>query len=283
MKKFKLLLILMMILCVTGCDKKQETPAEDKKEDIATSVPEEYRNTYADKIAGRATMKIEADTVTVDWPQSAAEMYHYEMPVTYNETDNTISYTNALLKNITYKEDGTSVENEVYNDGNGYFEVNGDTIIWHNEKENVVNEFIKVVFFESFNDDYQKASEKAGFGFDYPDENMLMIPVESKAIYACEGAMYVVYSNKDQTLVLGKTANSKLRENIFPVSSFANNWSESVKGANVECYGNGEEIQTALFDNGAEYFGVSYMDMSEESGNKGLSIEDITSLMMAMQ
>lgn len=150
MKKITLLVLaLVMMLSFAGCAKKEEAPVEEPKTEettteetkteeataeVSTAVPAEVQGSYAEEVAGRGMIEVSENTVVCDWSSSAASKAHWEIPVVYDATANTLTYDKAVMTEITFKENGEEEKTEEkYNNGTGYFEIAEGKLIWHDD------------------------------------------------------------------------------------------------------------------------------------------------------
>lgn len=101
---------------------------------------------YADKTSQRATMTVEALTdavaVTVSWSSSAFETTEWQMTGTLSE-DGLLRYTDGTKTTYTFTEESEEPETEVaYTDGEGYFEIDGDTLLWTGAEDEACRECV---------------------------------------------------------------------------------------------------------------------------------------------
>lgn len=99
-----------------------------------------YVGTYG---MDRCTIQVGAEgagdaTVSVTWGSSASEHTEWEMSGPFDEATKTISYDNAVEKNVTFAEDGQIEKEEVvYENGKGSFTFEdtelGTTLTWNDE------------------------------------------------------------------------------------------------------------------------------------------------------
>lgn len=96
--------------------------------------------------AGRATILVDAKgsdeaEVSINWGASAAEHGEWEMSGPFDEENRTITYENAVKRDVVFNEDGTESSNEiVYEDGKGSFTFTEDgDLIWQDEMEHIAD------------------------------------------------------------------------------------------------------------------------------------------------
>ncbi len=81
----------------------------------------------------------------ITWGSSAAEHSEWDMTGTFDPETLTVSYENAVRKDVVFKEDG-SVESEtvVYEDGTGSFTFSqeGNSLTWKDEKEHIADDTV---------------------------------------------------------------------------------------------------------------------------------------------
>jgi len=117
-------------------DAKQDTGASDLTDEELNG----YVGDYADSVSQRATLNIakgDGKTLvfTVHWGSGADEATEWKMTGTYNPSTYHFDYANCVKTNIKTV-DGKEVKEEVYNDGTGYFSIEGGALTWHTNKAN---------------------------------------------------------------------------------------------------------------------------------------------------
>ena len=274
------LIIIMTIICITSCTANSVTDTETNQTNTGEKVPENLRTTYIEKEAGRGVVVIEEDNITADWAQDASVVYHYEMPVYYDQTNNTIIYNKATLNERSYAEDGSYTEKQIYNDGSGYFEFIDDSLIWHNEKEQRTDEFLNTSYISNFYDTLDKAEEVAGFSIEYPN-NTSLFEVKETRYYVVEGTIAVIMSNDEQNLFIGKHTDRQVRDALF-AGQYENKWNETINGYDCECFSNGEKIEAIWWNDDTYYYGVMYTD-DDQTTSEGFTREEITTIIMEIR
>lgn len=116
-----------LLLNIAGCSARQQ-PA-------VSAVPEGLYGTYYEEIAGRGHFTLDENGIDCLWSSSAAETTEYTMEVVYDEANNRLTYQNGVRRDIVFDSENKSTATVVYEDGTGYFEIDGDKLIWHNDKE----------------------------------------------------------------------------------------------------------------------------------------------------
>ena len=97
---------------------------------------------YQDETSQRAMMFIEAGAgntavVRISWANSASETVEWEMSGELDTDTLTIAYTNAVMKNCVYDENGNCTAETVYENGTGRFTIREDgAILWQDDAEN---------------------------------------------------------------------------------------------------------------------------------------------------
>jgi len=280
MKKTLFLSAIALLILLAGCGIKPEEKEDEKP--IMTATPEEVCGVYTDEIAKRAMMEVEGRKISLTWLSSYDEVGLYSMSTDYDPENNQIRYSDGILIDRVYTSENEYTDNEKYNDGTGYFEVEENKLIWHDEKENRETVFIKVdsVLFTPC-ETLKDAIEKAGVDFEEPADESYPMRVNKKVYFASEGCILIVSDGETQTVNIGKAKNPQILARIFDSSAYSNSWKENIKGLNVDCYSNSDKIQLATFNNGSDYYGIGYYVTSD--AQNGLSIDDIQSLIMGMQ
>ena len=127
-----------------------EEITEQLEEDITSQeeavLNTEYtvQNVIGTYVCERATVMISGagdDMVNIDitWGSSAFSSAEWTLLGKYNAVDNTITYSDGVMKDVEYLEDGSiSKEDVIYTDGSGtfVFDMNNGTMIWKDNKEN---------------------------------------------------------------------------------------------------------------------------------------------------
>lgn len=283
MKRSKLLMIaIVMMTLLTGCSQKQEEKEETTV--VAKATPEEIRGLYTDEVAGRAMIEVSDLKISGSWSSSYNQIALFDLPTDYDASSNTIRYSDGVLTQRVYSSESDYADTEEYNDGTGYFEIKEKKLIWHDDKQNKDTVLVKVepALYKRC-DSLEEAVNISGIRFDEPADDLYPIEIKNKAYFAGEGLIMIMCENETQTINTGKASSMETISKVFDTSSFSKNWTEYVKGVEVNCFGNSEKIRMATFNNGTEYYGISYFDASAADEDIGMSIDDVQSLIMGMQ
>ena len=143
-----LLLCLLLALGMAAC-KKAEEPQEEPAEETFSA--DEMIGTWAEKVAGRATITIEPAeeagryAVQISWGSSAFETYLWSMTAEPT-ADNVLYYNDCTHTIVTFAEDGTEENTEeVYTGGHGQFELlSTNEIMWTDDIENAAEDLLFV-------------------------------------------------------------------------------------------------------------------------------------------
>ena len=305
MKKLLILLFaLMMMVSLGACasqggeEKPADEPVVEPVEEAAVPTPEELQGLYHEEIAGRASLEVTADLITIDWANSAFEKTHTELPTSYDAQSGNITYANGVMTTRTYLSFEDFTEREDYNNGTGYFEVNEDRLIWHND----LAEGYDVVIFarneevpeESGNEedmsnpwvfttDLEEAITVSSIEFDPPQS----LPKGFELVtYAANinGIISAEYESKDRRIIVRKSDLYDGQVLSGDYNAYPENWQEVLKGLAIDCYGDGGKINLAYFGTEDLHYMIGCYDKSDAyvAGN-GLSIDEIQSMVMGMQ
>ncbi|MBR0138895.1 MAG: hypothetical protein IJM17_01260, partial [Firmicutes bacterium] len=106
--------------------------------------PYNFIGEWQDRVSMRATMTVlpheygnnEDLDVTVFWGGSAWEGYQWTMRAAYDELEGLLTYTDGVLKDLVYGEDGELAEETLVNEGSkgSFFMKNGD-LRWEDDME----------------------------------------------------------------------------------------------------------------------------------------------------
>lgn len=170
-----------LIFSITGCSNdKKDTAAENTAEteaetDEASSdqtadaaIVEGFVGKWLDTHSGRCQMSIACDDgvhfrIEIEWAQSAAENYRWELTGTYSEEEEGILYTGAEIYEI-YNDDGSSEESRVYEDGEGIiYIVRNGKLYWEDHNENAGDDCV----FEKVDEQQETAADSAYFSEDW--------------------------------------------------------------------------------------------------------------------
>ena len=137
MKRKQLTVIFLLLLCMAvllcACGKRSGS----KKDAPTGSAPnlKDLEGIYTETIAQRAVLQLSArDAQTVDvvvnWPGSAFENAHWEMSGTYDAAKNAIVYSDAVLIEQTFDDQGNQSDRQVSENGTGSFAISGTDLVW---------------------------------------------------------------------------------------------------------------------------------------------------------
>ncbi len=286
MKKLTVIVLstLMIVAMLSGCAKKEETP-------VNTETPEKYVGLYYDEISGRAQMEVRADSIIIDWSNSASEKAHYEFKTTYNEADKRIEYKDGTLVNNVFDENGNKTGNSVYADGTGYFDVDENRLVWHDDKEGQTATFLKEGSVDinmanpwTFTEDLNEALKIAGVEFDPPIPEALPDGYKFTGYMAMEGTIRAMYENEISEMIVSKSSKLSGKELAGDYHEYSRNWQDVHKGVALDLYGDGKTVNLALFSNTVENFSVTVLNKNiEVEEGDGITYDDLCSLIMGMQ
>lgn len=284
MKKLLIVLMsLMMVLSLSACQKKEEVIDDN----IPVSIPEDYQGIYTDNVAGRANVEVSEVGIIITWANSAAEVYQYEFPTTYDEANNQITYANGVLKDVVFAEDGTSTEEVVYSDGTGYFKIDGEDLIWHDDKENTDTTFVRVdkdvigipnpwVYTSDLNE------AVTGSGIDFMGVAQESMEGLTLVTYGyIEGSIIEAqYDVNGVEMTVRKSPELSGLELSGDYNTYSKTWEVNFKGVNVECNGDGETLNLAYINGVENNYSISYNAGNE---GQGLTVDQLQSIVMGLQ
>ena len=300
-KMIMILLAAMMIVGLSACaqnkeeEKKEEPAAPDEPAEQAepVKVPEELLGSYHDEIAGRAMLELLENKIVIDWSSSAFEKAHFDFDIVYDAEKNQLTYENGKQTNTVFESDTKSTVSEVYNDGTGYFEIADGKLIWHDDKSEGAEPIVFV-----FNDtesvpdmanpwtytaDIEEAVKGSSVEFDPP----ISVPEGfelTKYGYNINGIIEANYESEDRKLTVRKSDVYEGLELSGDYNSYSKNWQHSLKGLEVDLYGDGETINMALFGNNVAHYSVTVSDKEyKKTEGNGITIDELNSLVMGMQ
>ena len=284
----KAIVLMMILVALCGCTK-QETPAEKP----SVTIPEEILGNYYDEIAGRGMLKLaENGDVTIDWSSSAYETVHWQMHTEYDPDNKVLNYKDGVKKILTYTDEETVEETEVYNDGTGAFTVEDKALIWVNDKND--NGDRDVVFVR----DYERPTETDGMvnpwietgdlnkavkeaGVEFNEVASVALPKGDNAVsfqtyMSMPGIFSAIYRNGDNEMVIRKSLTLSGRDLAGDFNEYPDVWEEEYKGLKIECEGTEPSVNLASFDIAGEHYTIMFRGKEE---GQGLSIDEITTLM----
>ena len=278
-----ILLVLMISLCSCG-NKEKET-----EEAVPGATPEEYLGTYFEPIAGRGSIEVKGNEISLNWSSSAYEHDEISFPTDYDETNKRINYKDAVRTRITYTSETEHTDEVIYEDGTGYFEIGDDKLIWHDDKsesketvefvrnvENMINPW-------TYTTDLNEAIDNSGIKFSPP----VSVPDGYELVtYGANinGIIEAQYESDSNRLVIRKSDLYKDIELNGNYNNYSKTWSENFKGLNIDCSGDGESINMALFSYGDFNYSICVFDKnSEKVEGNGISVDELTSIIAGMQ
>ncbi len=138
------------VLCVTDNDAMEQEQFEGIAAEIMqSSMPEEDNTpsqmggiidgTYADTYSQRAYAEVSsvsdgAYSIAVSWADSAFQVYKWEMQASLGE-DGLLYYNDCKNTLVTYEDENTYTAETIFENGEGFFSVNGDTLYWNGAAE----------------------------------------------------------------------------------------------------------------------------------------------------
>lgn len=309
MKKYLSILVIMaltlsMAFTAASCGNKKEEASDDGQNPIMN-----YVGNY---VCGRAAIFIEADgdegaQATVTWSSSAAENSGWTMKGTFDADSLTFSYKDAVRTDYVYGEDGeVASQTEVYNDGTGtmtFKEGDPVTLTWKDDKEDAAKDMV----FEFAGAGPSNGGEEVGMENPWHEA--------ATAEEAAEGAGLDSFSAAEGVEIsLGEIKVDKYRymdgmaEAVveFPAvemtirkgradlavddmgisgdyNEYAHDWTQSVKGLEIHCFGNEEGRATrTIWQVDDTCWSIVVQGLGGDE-NYGLSADDLNSIINAMQ
>lgn len=287
MKKLLVLLFTAMLV-LSGCTKQEE------KKNETVSIPEEALGFYYEQIAGRGNLSLDENgLIIVDWSSSASEKSHWQMQTEYDAATNRLTYKDGLMSVLTFAENGSFTEDVKYEDGTGYFTIDGDKLLWHNDKKdngdndivfvrnvelgqgeaNMPNPWIETT-------DLNAAIKEAGFEFELLTDEVLPQGVSLKTYMAMPGILSAIFEGNGNNLLIRKSNSAEGKDLAGDFNEYSKTWSDRYKGIDITCEGDGKMANLAYFDIDGEHFSISYNAGNE--GN-GLTIDQVGLLSDALK
>ncbi len=310
-KSLMILLSLMLLLGLCGCSGGNKSNPETKE---PVAVPEAYRGSYHEEIAGRAYLELGEDHITIDWSSSAYESAHYEFDADYDEENNRINYSNGSLKVIVYETEDKFTESVEYENATGCFEIiDEDRLVWSEDSEDeygdpvifVRNDVIEETPAETpseetpveatgdfngrnpwiYTSDLDEAIAYSGIDFYPPIDEALPKGMTLLGFTAnINGIISAEYESEDRLLSVRKSSTFSGRILSGDYNNYSRTWTEVFKGMVWDCYGDGETINLAYIDIGGMHYSLSCRNSDLESveGN-GISPDELRSIINGMQ
>ena len=289
MKKILILLsAAVLLLGMTACSKKEEVQPEPEAATTA-AVPEALFGDYHEQIAGRGHFTLDENGIVCMWSSSASETTEYRLPVEYDEENKRLVYQNGIRTDIVFESENKSTSTVVYEDGTGYFDIDGDKLIWHNDKEEgdpstfVRDDAVSADMPNpwTYTMDIDEAIAASGVEFDPP----VAVPegFELQTYGGSEGVIEAVYTSNDRKMVVRKSTTVEGQELSGNYNTYSKNWNLTLKGVSIDCYGDGDTVNEAHFSGGDSHFTVSVFDQDGNGteGN-GITPDDVNSLINGM-
>ena len=309
--KYGIVLSVVSSCLLVGCAKPQETatttptptpeatkaptPTPTFGEPEVVEMPEGIEGTYYEKIAGRGVMEVkkvnaqEVD-ITVDWSSSAFESSHWDIHAIYDPKNNRLVYEDVVKTDFVSKEDNTNETHEDYNDGKGYFEVGKGQLTWYDEKVEgepsvflteearatemgLANPWIET-------EDLQEAIQFSGVKLDPPVDAALPEQMNFWKYRAMEGTIEVLYESVNDELIVRKSNNTQEEDISGDYNNYSKTWDLTLKGLTLQCSGDGESINKALFSAGDYRYSIN---MNPGAEGRGLTADQVNSLVNGMQ
>ena len=283
-----------LILALGGCAGNNEDKPDEKH---LSAVPEELQGSYHEEIAGRGSLELEEEKITIDWSSSAFEKNHIDIPVSYDAETGNIQYEGAVLTRITFTSETESESEEIYYDGSGYFETDEDRLIWHDNK---AEDYDVVIFVRNgeveegdsmdminpwtYTTDLEQAQTNSGVSFDPPVSEALPEGFELVTYAAnINGIISAEYESEDRILLIRKSDLYDGQVLSGDYNNYSENWQLVLKGLAIDCYGDGETANLAYFGTDNLHFTVSCREKGDFREGNGLSADELNSLIMGMQ
>ena len=281
----------------------EETAGKTAEEVITERVPflaGEWEDSYSQR-AGMNIEPIEEDKtnatyhVTIHWGGSASETAIWTFTGKYMPVTDALVYSDCKYAIVTMQENGEEQEDVRYEDGTGTLQIEDDHILWIDDMENAGEgcTFVKISGGEteqtseianpwSETEDLEEAVTGSGILLDAPMEGL---PKHGDATMNFWKYLWMddiiearYESVNDEMLIRASTGHEKL-ELSGDYTEYSKTWTESFKGLEVECMGDGQTVNLAYFDEGDTHVSISYNAGYE--GN-GLTVDELSSLVMGL-
>jgi hypothetical protein len=309
MKKYlSLFIIAVLALALTACGGK--SASEEAAPDDGQNPVMNYVGNY---ICGRAAVLIGATdeedgaSASVKWSSSAAENSTWEMTGIFDPEEKRFEYHDCVRTDFVYKEDGSvDKQTEVYTGGHGFmfFDDSGDklTMTWQDDQEDVAKDMV----FEFATapaegeastgmanpwqtaDSSEAAAQGAGLdGFSVPDDITLSIgEVKPEVCRYMDGLAEVSMPVGAVEMTIRK-GRADLAVDDMGISGdyneYAHDWTQSVKGLEIHCFGNEEGRATrTIWQVDDTCWSIVVQGLGGDE-NYGLSADDLNSIINAMQ
>ena len=164
MKKNSLRLTIVCLLCLVmllsacslpfGKNKADETSSTVTVEEAVNMM--DLEGVYSEQLAHRGALTLTATDsqnvkITIDWPSSASESAHWEMTGTYDPSKQAILYSDSVLTEQTFNENGEHSDRIVSSSGTGKFTVSGKNLVWTDDLAYIGSDPSTFVYASSLN------------------------------------------------------------------------------------------------------------------------------------
>lgn len=303
MKKYiSILLALMVVLAFSGCEPKNsgdDVPADDGQNPVM--------NFVGNYVCDRASIFISAEgedgaSAIVRWASSASENSSWMMSGTFDTETLRFDYTNGVrtdyVNNDQSEEDSVT---EAYTDGTGYMQfTDGEnlTLEWHDDKENIADGMVFEYSSEmptagmtnpwQTADTLAAAAEGAGLdGFDIAEGSQISLgEIKAEEYRYMDGLAEarIPVAAVEMTIRKGTSMAAGPEGDVSgDYNEYKFNWTQNIKGLEVQCYGNREGEATKTIWSSGDY---CYAILAYGAGGDddfGLSADDLNSLINGIQ
>ena len=297
MKKYSKILILLLLsmFLLSACTKNPDN-TDDQTDAKTLNIPVKVLGYYYEEVAGRGVINVEKvkdnlAKITIDWASSASENAHWDIEATYDGEK--LNYENAKLLTQVYDTTGNHADTENYHDGTGYFIVEEDCLVWHNDKKDsgdmdfrFVRDYVRAdenadmpnPWIET--DDINVAIKNAGVEFDPPIEEALPAKVKLIKYLSTQGTISALYEDADNSLLIRKSNTIMGQELTGDYTAYTKTWKHKLKGLEVNCAGDGKLANVVWFETNDFTYSFNYNTGQE---GKGLSMDEINSIVNGME
>ena len=303
MKKYiSILLALMLVLAFSGCEPKNsgdDVPADDGQNPVM--------NFVGNYVCDRASIFISAEgedgaSAIVKWASSATEYSSWMMSGTFDTETLRFDYTNGVRTDYVYNDQGEEDSvTEAYTDGTGYMQfTDGEnlTLEWHDDKENIADGMVFEYSSEmptagminpwQTADTLAAAAEGAGLdGFDIAEGSQISLgEIKAEEYRYMDGLAEarIPVAAVEMTIRKGTSMAAGPEGDVSgDYNEYKFNWTQNIKGLEVQCYGNSEGEATKTIWSSGDY---CYAILAYGAGGDddfGLSADDLNSLINGIQ
>ena len=295
-------MIMVMSLCLAACGSKTEEAADEGQNPAM--------NFVGDYVCDRADIYIAAEgedgmNATVTWGGSAWATTVWTMSGTFDAETLQFEYHDCVKTDYEYDDAGdVTKEEEVYTGGHGFMTfTESDTLslTWQDDQEHAADGmtfgFVGVMPESgsvgmanpwSTADSLEKAAEGAGLdGFSIPEGDEISLgKIEvSEYRYMTDLAEAVVEFPAVQMTFRKANAIMAVDGDISgDYNTYANKWTQNIKGLEVTCYGNreGEATKTIWQNPDGNLYSITAFGLGGDT-DFGLSADDLNSLINGIQ